>query len=300
LSKHDAVQPSAGRVWLSRFAYDHTIYSIFNYKKRCTITEQGLPATSYDIDYSLGEKMLGAAMSLVAEAWKRENELVRLKADATLVTNIDLEGHQTSTWKRLDTESSQTYLKACGSEIVGLVFAAVSAILGSAPDRNEADNSIQSSRDTQLDQLWRTIEPTLESMMAVRAVDWIKIEAFKIFSALTSPVAPEELPMDSLLHYGFLEGEIANVDIAPKGRELAILELAQLLAEKRVQPEQIPRLPAKWIASKFSSRLGRMFRQALKGLYGLHDGSVVSELLDAVPQLPVSHFLSRLSLLDLC
>ena len=237
--------------------------------------------------------MLGAAMSLVAEAWKRENELVRLKADATIITNTDLEGTQRSTWKRLDTESSQTYLKACGSEVVGLVFAAVSAILGNAPDRNEADDTIQAGRDTRLDQLWKTIEPVLRSMMAVRAVDWIKIEALKIFSALTSPVAQQEPPintLDSLLHHGFLEGEIANVEIAPKGREQAILELAQMLAEKRIQPEQLPRLPAGWIASKFPSRLGPMFRHALKGLYGLHDISVVSELLDPAPELPVSRF----------
>jgi hypothetical protein len=173
------------------------------------------------------------------------------------------------------------------------VFAAVSAILGNAPDRNEADDTIQAGRDTRLDQLWKTIEPVLQGMMAVRAVDWIKIEALKIFSALTSPVAQQEPPintLDSLLHHGFLEGEIANVEIAPKGREQAILELAQMLAEKRIQPEQLPRLPAGWIASKFPSRLGPMFRHALKGLYGLHDISVVSELLDPAPELPVSRF----------
>ena len=240
--------------------------------------------------------MLGATMSLVAEAWKREKELVRLKADAVTVSGTDEEGNQTLTWKRLDAESSQTYLKACGSEVVGVVFAGVSAILNDVPGRKGPDAKLENqhtSRDHHLDQLWRMIEPVLENMIAVRAVDWIKIEAFKILAALMRPATRNEIStdkVDSLLHLGYLEGEVANIDIAPKGREQTLLELAQSLAEKRVQPEDIPSLPSTWIASRFSSKLGRLFRQSFKGLYSVHDGSLVGELLEADPSLPVSRF----------
>lgn len=281
-------------MWLARFAYDHTVYSVFNYKAQSLLTEEGLPDTVYDLEYSLGDKMLGAAMSLVAEAWKREKELVRNKGDAVAVSSSDPEGNKSLVWKRLDTESSQTYLKACGSEIVGVLFAAVSCITNNAPGRHATETEIEQVeriRDNRLDQLWRMIEPILENMMAVRAVDWIKIEAFKILAALTRRDPGHMVNrdrMDSLLHLGYLEGEIANIDIAPKGREQAILELAQSLAEKRVQPEEIPSLPSNWIASRIPSKLGRLFRQAFKGLYGLHDGSLVGELLEDEPRLPVS------------
>jgi hypothetical protein len=286
LSKIDGPQPSPGRVWLSRFAYDHTVYAIFNYKKQHRISAAGLPIVSFDLDYSLGEKMLGASMSLVSEAWKREYNLIRTKEDASIVTSSLPDGSASQSWRRLDSDSSQTYLKACGSEVVGIMYGALVAILGDESQEANRDSATErTASHTRIDQLWKAIGPVLESMILVKAVDWIKIEALKLLAALVCPVHSQPQSetntmqrMEALLHCAYLEGEAANIDIPPKGREQSLLELAQSLAEKRVQPEDLPALPSNWILAKMSNGLGSLFRQCLRSVHSLQDASLVPEL----------------------
>jgi len=230
--------------------------------------------------------MLGASMSLVSEAWKREYNLIRTKEDASMVTSSLPDGTMQQSWRRLDSDSSQTYLKACGSEVVGIIYGALVAILGNESHGLDRESATERTAiHTRIDQLWKSIGPVLESMVLVRAVDWIKIEALKIFAALVCPMRTQTQSdtktvkrMEALLHCAYLEGDAANIDIPPKGREQSLLELAQSLAEKRVQPEDIPALPSHWILAKMSDGFGSLFRQCLRSVHTLQDASLVPEL----------------------
>jgi len=225
-------------------------------------------------------------MSLVSEAWKREHDLIRRKEDAAIITSSLPDGTTSQSWKRLDSDASQTYLKACGSEVVGIIYGALVAILGNdlLGANRDLTNACTASH-TRIDQLWKAIGPVLESMVSVRAVDWIKIEALKLFATLVCPhqtqTRSDTIPMqrmEALLHCAYLEGEAANIDIPPKGREQSLLELAQSLAEKRVQPEDIPALPSSWVLARMSNGLGSLFRLSLRSMHSLQDASLVPEL----------------------
>jgi hypothetical protein len=259
-----------------------------NYKKKYVVDTAGLPGITYDLDYSLGDKMLGAVMSLVAEAWKREEELIRGGGRAETFECPNNNATATLAWRRKDSEASQTYLKACGSGIVGIAYAYTTAIIRNSykpespdsPDQLEIDRSM---RNQQLDKLWSAISPVLINMLQVEAVDWLKLEAWKILAqlfhgrpALTDSNTQDDI--DQLLHTVYLDGEAANTDIVPHGREQSILELAHSLVDKRILPEDLVTLPCDWVAAHLPRGLGRLFQEALQGVRGFQDSDLVPEL----------------------
>ncbi|GHJ86537.1 hypothetical protein NliqN6_2939 [Naganishia liquefaciens] len=274
LANQDEQESQAGRTTLCCLAWNHTIHALFNHRAREYIDEtSNMPRRYYDVDYTVnGEKTMNAILSLPAEA--REKQIAESANVATLVTDDagKLE------WVRSDTPANQIWLASCANSLTPIVYAYTGAILRATPPppgqgkqgESATDPAVQAQRiSTIFDRLLLEYLPT---MMAVKALDTIKVEGWKILRAVVDNSSRDRLAswsMNRLVCESFFRNDGQNKEIAGVYRDRPCLDAAIEMVTSGIQAESIPAWGTEHVCANFVGGFGRLFVEAVKGLSGI-------------------------------
>lgn len=275
LASQDEQENHAGRTTLCVLAWNHTIHALFTHRAREYIDEAtASPRRYFDLDYSVnGEKTMNAILSLPAEA--REKELSAAADVAEIVT--DEAGKRE--WVRKDTPANRIWLESCTKSLTPVVYAYTGPILRSTPappgqGRQLLEPSAASAMRLQrLDTVFdKILMEFLPSMMASRAMDGIKIEAWEILHAIVHLTPSSKLQswsMNRLLCDGFFRNDSHNKEIAGVYRDGVCVDAAIEIVAAGIQASDIAAWNTEEICLKFVGGFGALFLDAIKGLSGI-------------------------------
>jgi hypothetical protein len=286
LASQDEQESHAGRTTLCVLAWNHTIHALFTHRAREYIDEAtAAPRRYFDLDYSVnGEKTMNAILSLPAEA--REKEIAGSADVAEIVT--DEAGKRE--WLRKDTPANRTWLESCTKSLTPVVYAYTGAILRSTPA--PPGQGRQLPEPAAASAMWlqrlgtvfdKVLMEFLPSMMASRALDGVKVEAWQVIHAVVDLAPSSKLQswsMNRLLCDGFFRNDSHNKEIAGVYRDGVCLEAAADITADGVQASDIPAWNTEEICLKFVGGFGALFLDAVKGLSGIQRVEDTGEWMD--------------------
>lgn len=235
---------------------------------------------------------MNAILSLPAEA--RQKQTADLAEAAMIVT--DAEGKRE--WVRNDTRANRLWLESCATSLTPVVYAYTGAILRATPappGQGKQGDSVTEPvvRQQRMEVIFdRVLMEFLPTMMAVKALDSVKIEGWRILHAVLDYSSADRLAswsMNRLLCENFFRNDGHNKEIAGVYRDRACLDAAIEIASSGIQAKDIPAWSTEDICAKFVAGFGTLFVDAVRGLSGIQRVEETGEWSggnEALPLLP--------------
>lgn len=295
-----SLQPTTNTVRppLARFAWNHAIHAYLSPGSTVSVSDDCRIVQSHRPFVNSGQQDAASRLETLLFparlAVDMANDMSTVHRELVLLDNQT--GEAQCSWQRSQKTRKQQWMVTCGKGLTSIIYAFAGIALtheeqpakemvaltglpssdGPAPPAS----AYTEARFELQDQTWdKVIRPLLSDYFSILGSDDLKLEAWAILEALTSPNPTSSWDLDRLLNERYMSGEVFQIE---KDKDAAIAQLILDLAVDSVQPSEVPSWGVAWVASRLDKLLD-LFQEAVAGIHGLNNAPEESiEFLDGV------------------